>query len=58
MSLIPEMTVAENVRMPLTYRGGISKEAQQQSVATAFERVNLDHRALHLPARLSLQRAA
>jgi putative ABC transport system ATP-binding protein len=52
------MTVAENVRMPLTYRGGISKEAQQQSVATAFERVNLDHRALHLPARLSLQRAA
>jgi putative ABC transport system ATP-binding protein len=52
-NLIPEMTVAENVGLPLTYRSGVSKDAHKQAVATALERVSMDHRALHLPAQLS-----
>jgi len=52
-NLIPEMTVADNVGLPLTYRDGVSKEQYQQSVMTALKRVSMDHRAEHLPAQLS-----
>ena len=52
-NLIPEMTVAENVGLPLTYRWGVSKDEYQKAVATALERVNMNHRAQHLPAQLS-----
>ena len=52
-NLIPEMTVAENVGLPLTYRQGVSKEEHKKAVATALERVSMEHRAEHLPAQLS-----
>jgi putative ABC transport system ATP-binding protein len=52
-NLIPEMTVAENVGLPLTYRRGVSAAEQKQAVDTALDRVNMGHRAEHLPAQLS-----
>jgi putative ABC transport system ATP-binding protein len=52
-NLIPEMSVAENVGLPLTYRQGVSKEEYKKAVATALEKVNMAHRAEHLPAQLS-----
>ena len=52
-NLIPEMTVAENVGLPLTYRQGVSKEEHKKAVETALKRVNMEHRAQHLPAQLS-----
>lgn len=52
-NLIPEMTVAENVGLPLTYRRGVGKEAYNKAVLTALERVNMAHRAEHRPAQLS-----
>jgi putative ABC transport system ATP-binding protein len=52
-NLIPEMTVAENVGLPLTYRAGVSKAEHKAAVEKALERVNMGHRAAHLPAQLS-----
>ena len=52
-NLIPEMTVAENVGLPLTYRDGVSKEERKKAVQTALERVSMEHRAEHLPSQLS-----
>jgi len=52
-NLIPEMSVAENVGLPLTYRQGVSKDEYKAAIAKALERVNMDHRAEHLPAQLS-----
>ena len=50
---IPEMTVAENVGLPLTYRAGVSKAEMKAAVDKALERVSMGHRAQHLPAQLS-----
>lgn len=52
-NLIPEMTVAENVALPLTYRPGGSSAERKQAVAAALEKVNMGHRANHLPTQLS-----
>jgi putative ABC transport system ATP-binding protein len=52
-NLIPEMTVAENVGLPLTYRSGVSAADIKKAVTTALERVNMGHRAGHLPPQLS-----
>jgi putative ABC transport system ATP-binding protein len=52
-NLIPEMTVAENVALPLTYRRGVSAAEQRAAVAEALERVNMSHRAEHRPSQLS-----
>lgn len=52
-NLIPEMTVAENVGLPLSYRDGVSKAESEKAVMVALERVSMAHRAEHLPAQLS-----
>jgi putative ABC transport system ATP-binding protein len=52
-NLIPEMTVAENVGLPLNYRSGHSAADSKRAIATALERVNMGHRAGHLPTQLS-----
>ena len=52
-NLIPEMTVAENVALPLTYRSGVGADEIRNAVAIALERVNMAHRAGHLPTQLS-----
>jgi putative ABC transport system ATP-binding protein len=51
-NLIGELTVAENVELPLTYRG-MSTPERRRRVADALERVGMAHRAQHTPHRLS-----
>lgn len=52
-NLIGELTVAENVAMPLVYREGISKSERLQLAEAALERVAMAHRLNHYPAQLS-----
>ncbi len=59
-NLIPELTVAENVELPLLYRG-VGARARRRMVEEALAGVDLAHRAGHYPAQLSggqQQRAA
>lgn len=51
-NLIGELTVYENIELPLTYRGMSSAERRRR-VETAIERVGMSHRAKHFPAQLS-----
>jgi len=51
-NLIGDLTVFENVELPLTYRGMPAAERKQKTMA-ALERVNMAHRAKHLPSQLS-----
>jgi putative ABC transport system ATP-binding protein len=51
-NLIGDLTVFENVELPLTYRGMRPAERRQR-VADALERVGMGHRAKHLPSQLS-----
>jgi putative ABC transport system ATP-binding protein len=51
-NLIGDLTVFENVELPLTYRGMKSAERKQR-VNEALERVGMAHRARHLPSQLS-----
>jgi putative ABC transport system ATP-binding protein len=52
-NLIPEMSVAENVGLPLTYRDGVGKDEYREAVTKALERVSMAHRAEHRPNQLS-----
>jgi putative ABC transport system ATP-binding protein len=51
-NLIGDLTVYENVELPLTYRGMASAE-RKEKVQRAMERVEMAHRAKHYPAQLS-----
>ena len=51
-NLIGDLTVFENVELPLTYRGMGTKERKAR-VNEALERVGMAHRAKHLPSQLS-----
>ena len=51
-NLIGDLTVAENVELPLTYRG-MTAEERKQRVHDALERVGVLHRASHNPSQLS-----
>ena len=51
-NLIGDLTVFENVELPLTYRGMKSAERSER-VNAALERVGMAHRAKHLPSQLS-----
>ncbi len=51
-NLIGDLTVFENVELPLTYRGTKAGERRQR-VNEALERVGMAHRAKHLPSQLS-----
>src|SRR5438874_10557898 len=51
-NLIGDLTVFENVELPLTYRGMGAGE-RKQFVTGALERVGMAHRAKHLPSQLS-----
>ena len=51
-NLIGDLTVYENVELPLTYRGMRPAERRQR-VNEALERVEMAHRAKHLPSQLS-----
>lgn len=51
-NLIGDLTVYENVELPLTYRGMPSTE-RRKLVNEALEKVGMGHRAKHLPSQLS-----
>jgi len=51
-NLIGDLTVYENVELPLTYRGMPSDERRSR-VQSALERVGMSHRMKHFPAQLS-----
>lgn len=51
-NLIGDLTVYENVELPLTYRGTPSSE-RKLKVHEALERVGMSHRQKHYPAQLS-----
>ncbi len=51
--LIGDLTVAENVELPLTYRAGMPAAERKRRVQESLERVNMAHRMRHYPAQLS-----
>ncbi len=51
-NLIGDLTVFENVELPLTYRGMKAAERKTR-VTEALEKVGMAHRARHLPSQLS-----
>ncbi|WP_394228660.1 ABC transporter ATP-binding protein [Pseudoalteromonas spongiae] len=52
-NLISDLTVEENVALPLTYRKDLTKAERKQMAIAALERVDMSHRAKHYPAQLS-----
>ncbi|MEM6982882.1 MAG: ABC transporter ATP-binding protein [Pseudomonadota bacterium] len=51
-NLIDELTVYENVELPLQYQK-ISKNERKERVEAILKRVGIDHRGEHLPQQLS-----
>src|SRR5213595_2138688 len=51
-NLIGDLSVSENVELPLTYRGMSSSERKRR-VKDALYRVGMAHRAKHMPSQLS-----
>jgi putative ABC transport system ATP-binding protein len=51
-NLIGDLTVSENVELPLTYRGMRSSERKKR-VRESLERVGMVHRMKHYPSQLS-----
>lgn len=51
-NLIDELTVAQNVELPLTYMN-VSSAERRRRVNEILSRLNISHRAGHLPAQLS-----
>jgi putative ABC transport system ATP-binding protein len=51
-NLIDDLNVAENVEVALLYRG-VGRAERRRRVAAVLERVDLTHRAKHMPRQLS-----
>ena len=51
-NLLGDLSVYENVELPLTYRGMAATERRRR-VGEALERVSMAHRSKHLPSQLS-----
>ena len=51
--LISDLTVEENVELPLTYRDDIGKSQRQSLVQAALEKVDMVYRSRHYPSQLS-----
>src|SRR5438045_4207115 len=51
-NLIGDLTVYENVELPLTYRGMLSSERNKRLIE-ALEKVEMAHRMKHYPSQLS-----
>lgn len=52
-NLISDMTVRENVELPLTYRSDLTKTQRLAMVEQALQEVGMHHRVNHYPAQLS-----
>ena len=51
-NLIGDLTIQENVELPLTYRGMLASERKRR-VTEALEKVDMTHRIKHYPSHLS-----
>ncbi len=51
-NLIGDLSIHDNVELPLTYRG-FAKSERRDRVEDALERVGMSHRAKHMPYQLS-----
>ncbi|MCM0607812.1 MAG: ABC transporter ATP-binding protein [Ideonella sp. WA131b] len=51
-NLIPDLSVVDNLEVPLRYRG-VKPDERQRRARQALERVGLEARARHLPGQLS-----
>ncbi len=51
--LIPSLSVADNVELPLIYRSGLSAAERHERIDKVLERLGMSHRKNHLPAQLS-----
>ena len=51
-NLIGDMTVQENVELPLVYRS-VARDERRERAARALERVGMTHRSRHMPGQLS-----
>ena len=51
-NLIGDLTVYENIELPLTYRG-TGRAERKSRVTAALEKVSMGHRAKHYPSQLS-----
>lgn len=52
-NLIGEMSVFQNVELPLTYRKDINATQRRDAVIKALEQVDMQHRQGHFPSQLS-----
>jgi putative ABC transport system ATP-binding protein len=52
-NLIADMTVFENVELPLRYRKDLGRKERHERVTAALEQVSMTDRQKHLPAELS-----
>lgn len=52
-NLIGDLSVFENVELPLVYRGGISRTERRERVTRVLEEVGMAHRLRHYPGQLS-----
>jgi putative ABC transport system ATP-binding protein len=52
-NLIGDLTVYENVELPLTYRSGMTQVERKRRVQESLERVAMAHRIKHYPSQLS-----
>lgn len=51
-NLLDELTVEQNIELPLVYHG-IDKKTRKALVSEVMQRVDINHRRSHLPAKLS-----
>lgn len=52
-NLIPDLTVEENVALPLSFRDGYDRAKARDKARQALERVGMNHRMRHYPGQLS-----
>lgn len=52
-NLISDLTVFENVMLPLTYQSGLSKSEIEDKVNEVLQKVEMGHRKNHFPSQLS-----
>ena len=51
--MIGDLSVFENVELPLTYRDDLDKNQREEKVEIALEKVGMSHRKRHFPGQLS-----
>jgi putative ABC transport system ATP-binding protein len=52
-NLIGDLSVFENVELPLQYQKGLNKEQRKAKASLALEKVGMSHRDRHFPSQLS-----